>query len=188
MDGKRIFTHWKGDGAGVPRRAAMTRFLAIDFETATYGPESACAIGLAFVEDGKVTHTESRLIRPPSPEFRFTWVHGLTWADVAGAADFAAQWPDLRAWVERADFLAAHNARFDRRVLDVCCMAAGFATPLQPWVCTVELARALWNLRPAKLPDVCRHLAIPLDHHQAGSDARACAEIVIAAEQDGWTF
>jgi hypothetical protein len=31
-------------------------------------------------------------------------------------------------------------------------------------------------------------LAIPLNHHQAGSDARACAEIVIAAEQDGWSF
>jgi DNA polymerase-3 subunit epsilon len=57
-----------------------------------------------------------------------------------------------------------------------------------PWVCTVELARSLWRLKPAKLPDVCRHLSIPLIHHQAGSDARACAEIVIAAEQDGWTF
>lgn len=166
----------------------MTRFVAIDFETATYRPESACAVGLAFVEDGRLVRAESRLIRPASPEFRFTWVHGLTWADVAGAPDFGAQWPDLRPLLDRADFLAAHNARFDRQVLSACCMAAGFATPDLPWVCTVDLARAMWNLRPTRLPDVCRHLAIPLDHHRAESDARACAEIVLAAEQDGWTF
>lgn len=166
--------------------APSTSFLAVDFETACHAPESACAIGLAYVEGGRVVHAESRLIRPPSRQFRFTWVHGLTWADVAGAPDFAALWPDLRPWFEAADFVAAHNARFDRRVLEVCCMAAGFATPAVRWVCTVELARALWRLRPARLPDVCRHLAIPLVHHQAASDARACAEIVIAAQQDGW--
>lgn len=163
-------------------------FLAIDFETATHAPESACAIGLTYVESGRVAHEESHLIRPVSREFRFTWVHGITWADVADAPDFAALWPDLRPWFDRIDFVAAHNARFDRWVLDVCCMAHGFATPRVPWVCTVELARSLWRLKPAKLPDVCRHLSIPLIHHQAGSDARACAEIVIAAEQDGWTF
>jgi DNA polymerase-3 subunit epsilon len=166
----------------------MTRFLAIDFETANDAPESACAVGWAFVEEGRVAHTESRLIRPASSAFRFTWVHGITWADVAGAPDFAGLWPDLSRWVERADFLAAHNARFDRRVLDGCCMAHGLAAPATPWVCTVELARALWHLRPARLPDVCRYLAIPLVHHRAESDARACAEIVIAAEEDGWTF
>lgn len=166
----------------------MTSFLAIDFETANHAPESACAVGLAFVEDGRVTHVESRLIRPASSRFLFTWVHGLTWADVAEAPDFAMLWPDLRPWVERADFLAAHNARFDRRVLEACCRAAGLAAPDQPWVCTVDLARALWDLRPTKLPDVCRYLAIPLEHHQADSDARACANIVIAAEEDGWTL
>lgn len=167
---------------------AQASFLAVDFETATHAPESACAIGLAYVENGRVMHAESRLIRPASRQFRFTWVHGITWTDVADSPDFATLWPSLRPWFERADFVAAHNARFDRRVLDVCCMAYGLVTPRVPWVCTVELARSLWRLKPAKLPDVCRHLAIPLVHHQAGSDALACAEIVIAAEQDGWSF
>ncbi|MDX9863031.1 MAG: 3'-5' exonuclease [Rhodospirillales bacterium] len=178
----------KAVAAGSGSAGASESFLAVDFETATYAPESACAIGLAFVENGRVVQAESRLIRPASREFRFTWVHGITWADVEHSPDFAELWPALRPWFDRADFVAAHNARFDRRVLDVCCMAYGFVTPRVSWVCTVELARTLWRLKPAKLPDVCRHLAIPLNHHQAGSDARACAEIVIAAEQDGWSF
>jgi len=31
------------------------------------------------------------------------------------------------------------------------------------------------------LPDVCRHLGLPLQHHNALSDAEACANIVLAA-------
>ncbi|HEU5117484.1 MAG TPA: exonuclease domain-containing protein [Isosphaeraceae bacterium] len=57
--------------------------------------------------------------------------------------------------------------------------------PAHRFQCTVKLARHAWGLRPATLPDVCRHLGIPLQHHRAESDARACAEIVIAARKQG---
>ena len=33
---------------------------------------------------------------------------------------------------------------------------------------------------------LCRRLRIPLRHHDAGSDALACARIVLAAQADGW--
>lgn len=164
----------------------MTTFLAIDFETANYSADSACAVGLVRVAGGAVVDVAHRLIRPPSRQFAFTWLHGIAWRDVAGEPDFAALWPDLELWFEGVDFVAAHNAPFDHRVLDACCATYGLAPPRTPWVCTVVLARTLWKLRPTKLPDVCRYLAIPLDHHKADSDAWACAEIVIAAEQDGW--
>ena len=42
------------------------------------------------------------------------------------------------------------------------------------------------GIRPTKLPDVCRRLGIPLLHHDAASDATACARIVLAAEAEGW--
>jgi DNA polymerase-3 subunit epsilon len=35
------------------------------------------------------------------------------------------------------------------------------------------------------LPDVCRRLGIGLIHHDPGSDAEACARIVIAAASPG---
>jgi len=53
------------------------------------------------------------------------------------------------------------------------------------FVCTVRLARRVWNLHPARLPDVCRHLGIPLRHHDPLSDATACAKIVLAARAQG---
>jgi DNA polymerase-3 subunit epsilon len=164
----------------------MSEFLAIDFETATNRQDSACAIGLVRVSKGKIIHRECHLIRPPSRKFMFTFIHGLTWEDVAFEADFSGVWPRIAGHFKEVDFISAHNAGFDRGVLDACCRTYGIMTPNLPYVCTVQLARQLWSLRPTKLPDVCRYLGLPLDHHQAESDALACAQIVIAAEEDGW--
>ena len=45
----------------------------------------------------------------------------------------------------------------------------------------MRMARAAWDLYPTKLPDVCRRLGIALRHHDALSDAEACARIVLLA-------
>ncbi|MBL6946332.1 MAG: 3'-5' exonuclease [Rhodospirillales bacterium] len=166
----------------------MSNFVAIDFETASPQPDSACAIGLAKVANGKILETGHFLIRPPSRQFMFSWLHGIGWSDVENEPAFAGLWPEIADWLEGVEFLAAHNAGFDRRVMETCCVAGAIEPPAGPWLCTVQLARSMWDIRPTKLPDVCRYLAISLDHHQAESDARACAEIVIAAQEDGWSF
>lgn len=163
-------------------------FVAIDFETACNARDSACAVGVVRVSDGRIVGSAYHLIRPPSREFRFTWVHGITWADVESERDFGQIWPEIAPLFDGVDFISAHNAGFDRGVLSACCAAYGLSAPSIPFLCTVQLARDLWQLRPTKLPDVCRFLAISLDHHRADSDSRACAEIVIAAQQDGWRY
>jgi len=156
-------------------------FVALDFETADHGPDSACAVGVVRVEGSRVVRREVVLLRPPRPRILFSHVHGITWPMVASAPAFAEAWPRLLPALEGAAFLAAHNAPFDRRVLAACCTAAGLPVPPQPFVCTVQLARRRWGLRPANLPAVCRRLGIGLVHHDPGSDAEACARIVIAA-------
>lgn len=164
----------------------MTRFAAIDFETATYRGDSACAVGVVIVENGRIVERVYELIRPPLQQFSFTHIHGLTWDDVKSARDFAAVWNDIAQATASVEFLAAHNAPFDRGVLAACCATYDLPAPEQPFVCTVRLARAQWDIRPTRLPDVCRYLGIELRHHQADSDAEACARIVIAAQQEGW--
>ncbi len=161
----------------------MNRFIAIDFETADCEPDSACAVAMIVVENGDITKEHYRLIRPPRPEFVFTYLHGIAWQDVAGEPSFAELWPELRPIVESADFFVAHHAPFDRAVLRACCEAAGFKPPSVPFKCTVQIARKTWRLFPTKLPDVCRYLNIDLDHHNALSDARACALIYLAANR-----
>ena len=159
--------------------------MAIDFETADYEPDSACSVGLVRVEDGRIACRESRLIRPPRPRFAFTWLHGIDWEDVACQPPFGEVWPALAPVFEGADFFAAHNAPFDRAVLEACCRSAGLEVPPPPFRCTVKLARRVWGIRPTTLPDVCRALGFRLHHHDALSDAEACARIVIAALEAG---
>lgn len=166
----------------------MTRFAAIDFETANYRGDSACAVGVVIVEQGAIVARLNALIRPPSRWFAFTHIHGLSWDDVKEAPSFGEAWADMAPALAGIDFLAAHNARFDQGVLGACCAAYGLPEPAQPFVCTVQLARAQWEIRPTKLPDVCRYLGIKLRHHQADSDAEACARIVIAAQEEGWRY
>ena len=157
-------------------------FAAIDFETADYGRDSACAVGVVRVEKGRIVRKESRLIRPPRREFVFTYIHGITWDDVAAAAPFAEVYAEIRDILRGVDFLAAHNASFDRSVLQACCLSARLDPPPQPFECTVRHARRRWGIRPTTLPDVCRALEIPFTrHHDALADAEACAQIMMAA-------
>jgi DNA polymerase-3 subunit epsilon len=161
--------------------SASDAFVAIDFETADYGPDSACAVGIVRVEGLKVVYRESLRIRPPRPQVFFTHIHGITWDMVKDAPRFADAWPRLAPVLDGVTSLVAHNASFDRRVLSACCTAAGLHVPTLPFLCTVQLARRRWGLKPNDLPSVCRRLGIGLIHHDPGSDAEACARIVIAA-------
>ena len=164
----------------------MSTFVAIDFETANSRSDSACAVGLAAGCEGRIVLSRAYLIRPPTGRFTFTGLHGLDWDKVRDAPTFVELWPTLHGWLDRAKFLAAHNASFDRRVLHACCRRYRLRPPRTPFTCTVQLARAQWGIRPTRLPDVCRRLRIPLRHHDAGEDALACARIVLAAEAAGW--
>ena len=83
--------------------------------------------------------------------------------------------------------LVAHNAPFDMGVLAKCLDA--YSIHWRPWaryVCTVRFARsALPGMPNYKLNTLCQQLCIPLDHHNAGSDAHAAAELLIRCLREG---
>ena len=158
-------------------------FVAIDFETANHARDSACAIGLVKVVGGEIVDKAVHLIKPPTREFVFTYIRGLTWNDVATSADFGKLWPTSSRSSKARSFSAAHNASFDKGVLHGCCASYGMAVPSLPFRCTVQMARRAWNIRPTKLSDVRRKLGVALNHHEALSDAMACARIVLAANE-----
>jgi DNA polymerase-3 subunit epsilon len=158
-------------------------FIAIDFETADFGRDSACAVALVRVEGNEIVAKTHALIRPPRSRFQFTYIHGITWERVKHAPTFGEIWPEMAEFLAGADYFVAHNATFDKGVLETCCANAGLAMPRLPFRCTVKLARQVWRLPSNKLNLVCEHLNIPLQHHDALSDAEACARIVLEAEK-----
>lgn len=154
-------------------------FLAIDFETANRYPNSACSVGLVRVCDGEIAAQKTFLIKPPYEHFEFTHIHGISWNDVKRAPTFKEAWKKMAVFFDGIDFAVAHNAPFDKRVLTSCCSTYGITCPDVEFRCTVKLARSVLKIRPANLFNVCRQLFIPLHHHDAGSDAEACARIMI---------
>ncbi len=162
------------------------KIVAIDFETATCLPDSACALSLATIQSGTLVGIESFLIRPPNQAFEFTFLHGLSWDDVKSSPSFGELVLDFNRILKGADYIAAHNAGFDRKVLYTCYAAAGYTPPESPFICTVKIARRVWKMSRNSLDAVCDRLQIPLDHHNHESDAQACARIVLASLEENF--
>lgn len=147
-------------GSSERERDPVGAFVALDFETADSGRDSACSVALVRVEGERVVARATRLIRPPRRSFEFTHIHGITWSQVKTCPDFGAAWQGLTPLLDGVSFLAAHNARFDRSVLAACCGSHELPMPDAPFLCTVK-------------------------HHDAASDAEACAQIIITVRRQG---
>lgn len=161
-------------------------FVAIDFETADRNRDSACAVSAISVVNGEVASVYTTLIRPPEADtgggdFEFTYIHGITPSTVRNSPTFDEIAGHLMPMLQEAPFIAAHNASFDSSVIRALCDRYGRDVPPTPWLCTVRLARKTWQLPKCGLSEVSRFLGVSLNHHEAESDARACAAIVVAA-------
>ncbi len=164
------------------------KIAVIDFETANTSRASACALGVAVIEDGTVTVRAETLIKPPEAcgWFRddFIRIHGITPDAVRDAPTFDAVFDAFRPHLAGA-VLAAHNAPFDMGVLGALLGTYGISFACES-LCTLRLARAAWpRLRSHSLAAVAAHLGVALDHHRAGSDAYAAARILLALRDCG---
>ena len=131
------------------------------------------------VQDGRIVDQQSWLIRPPSKTFVFSELHGITYDMVRNQLTFAELWPLVRPYMENR-IIAAHNAAFDMSVLTGTLSYYGLAVPSFQVIDTLDVARRTWpHLSNHKLSTVARFLAVDLRHHDAASDARACAEILL---------
>ncbi len=160
--------------------------IAIDFETATEARASACSIGLAFIEDGRVVRIEERLIRPP--ENRYSpfniAIHGIGPDDTAHAPDFAEVIAEFAGEFEGAR-MVAHNAAFDFSVLRACLDLADLDYPEVSYLCSVKLAQRHWpDLGSHRLNVLAAHLGLRFVHHNAAEDARICAEACLAMARE----
>ena len=155
--------------------------IAIDFETANPKPGNACQIGLAWISGGRVTRVEERFIRPRDDWFAFTWVHGITADHVREAPEFPAVLAEFHDELDGA-LVLAHNAGFDADVMQGCARVYRVKQPRMRYLCTLDIARRVWpHLKSKALNAVAAHLGVNFTHHNAAEDARACAEVALAA-------
>ena len=159
----------------------VDRFIVFDVETPNFKNDRMSAIGVCVVEEGKIVWDYDTLINPETFFSRFNIaLTGITPEAAAQAPAFPEVWRELRP-VFDTGILIAHNAPFDMGVLAKCLGHYGiFWKHSAPYACTCRMARRCYpDLPNKKLDTLCGYLDISLDHHRAGSDARAAALILI---------
>lgn len=157
------------------------RYIAFDVETPNYRNDRMSAIGVTVIERGEIIDDFFTLVNPETHFDAFNIeLTGITPASVADRPTFPELWERLEP-VMSGGILIAHNAPFDMRVLADCLNAYGIVwQPSARYACTCRMGRACYPELPNhKLNTMCAYLDVSLDHHNAGSDSRACAELLL---------
>lgn len=160
------------------------RFCALDVETANNNRGSICQIGIACVRHDNSIETWVTYVDPETDVWLWSGLHGITADTVRGAPSFRELLPALRTALE--GILIYQHSGFDRSAIAAACENAGIAMPEWQWCDSVHVARAAWPELKGNgghgLSSLKSHLGLEFNHHDAGEDARAAAEVVLRAE------
>lgn len=167
------------------------KFLAFDTETTGLPkhpdakPETQPKViefGAALLDvDGNVLETLQLLINPREPlEAIITKITGLKDEDLVDEPTFPEVFPQIKAIIEKADAVLAHNLPFDFALInfELARHSLELEWPLYK-ICTVQENVPLWGRRP-KLLELYKHLTgEPLAQtHRALDDVLAMVEVI----------
>ena len=160
----------------------MTRFTAIDVETANPKFESICQIGVAVFDGERLVDQWEQLV---DPEDHFdginTAVHGIRQEDIAGAPTFAQIGEDLHA---RLAGVVVSHTHFDRTAINKAYEKYGLVPPACSWLDSARVARRAWTQFSRSgygLKNVCNEIGYEFRHHNALEDAKAAGAVIIEA-------
>lgn len=164
----------------------MYNYVAFDLETPNRANDRMSAIGITLIREGTITQEYYSLVDPQTHFDRFnTQLTGISSETVKGAPNFAQLWDKIEPLMN-SGILVAHNASFDLGVLRRCLNSYGIVWKKSAiYLCTVQAGRRLLPSMSHKLNVMCDYYGITLDHHNAASDSRACAEILLRYMQSG---
>lgn len=160
-------------------------FIAIDYETANSSYLSACALGVSVVIQGEVSETFATYVKPPKEFAEFdpfnVMIHGIKPADVKGAPTFDDIWERVESFTSKYELpIACHYSGFDIRVTQALLKYYEKQFSDIRFYDTYTIARKLWpQLINHKLDTLAETFGIELNHHEASSDAEACAKIAL---------
>ena len=158
----------------------LDKLTVFDVETPSCHHDRICEIGVVRIEAGEVVFRQSFLV---DPECDFSdmniRIHGIRPETVRGKPTFPQIWAHLKPYFCDG-IVVAHNATFDLTVLYKTLVAYGL--DLQPirYIDTCSMVFDFYPHAPnSRLNCVCEMLNIHLEHHDAGSDAEAAAEVLL---------
>jgi DNA polymerase-3 subunit epsilon len=154
-------------------------FAAIDFELATGVRNSVCSVGIVVVENGEIVDEYYTLVRPPKNQYHWgnSRVTKIYAKDTIDSPSFSDIYPEVKKRLKGRK-MVAHNEGFDRNVLQVVMEYYGLKYSElklpKKWEDTVTIFQEK-GTASAKLNNLSKEYGIEIEHHNALSDARACA-------------
>ncbi len=161
-------------------KAKMYTYTVFDVETPNRANDRMSAIGITVIGGGKIVDEFYSLVDPETHfDYFNTKLTGISADTVKGAPTFPELWEKIEPYLSDG-ILTAHNAVFDIGVLKKCLTWYGIEwKKFAKYLCTVKIGRSALPSMSHSLDVMCKHYGIALDHHQAASDSRACAEILL---------
>jgi DNA polymerase III epsilon subunit-like protein len=161
------------------------RFFALDVETANNDRGSICQVGVACVRPDDSIETWMTLVDPETEKWKFSYLHGIDNAMVQGAPRIGAVIDVLDRVLK--DHTVYQHSGFDRSAIRAACASLGRPEPSWDWKNSVSVANSAWPELKGNgghgLASLKAHLGLKFEHHDAGEDARAAAEVVLMAER-----
>ncbi|UWR00877.1 3'-5' exonuclease [Rhodobacteraceae bacterium S2214] len=168
------------------------RFVALDVETACRDSASICQIGIACVDGQGSIATWTTYVNPEQRFESFNIdLHGIGPDTVKDAPTFPEVWVDLHPFLY--PYHLVQHSNFDKSAIAAACRVYRLPPPDLSWSDSVKIARSAWPEFKGNgghgLGHLKTALGLSFQHHDAGEDARAAAEVVLKAEaQLGQTF
>lgn len=159
-----------------PTVQAANAIVGMDFEYLITGrQDTPCQVGLVLIVEDVIMLRYSSLIHvPESIEGTLSYGNGITREMVKNAPSFADVIKVMESICEGAT-IVAHNKSTEMSVIKKACELY----QIKSWLTTAAIEDTCKLMGGKGLQDCCEQYNIPLHHHDALSDAEACARLYI---------
>jgi len=170
----------------IPSREVSMEFVALDVETANADCSSICQIGIARFENACLAEEWSTLVNPEDNFDPFNVsIHGITEGMVESSPVFPKLANKVRSFLEGR--ITVCHTPFDRVAVSQACSKYDLETFACVWLDSSRVARRAWPQFARKgygLHNVCATIGYEFRHHDALEDAKAAAQVLLAAAQE----
>lgn len=160
-------------------------FVAVDVETANADMASICQIGIGVYRDSSLVHEWKSYV---DPEDFFDGmnvsIHGIDKDTVKGAPILGNVAKDIYGYLD--DRVSVCHTHFDRLSIHQAFEKYSLRAPRSTWLDSACVARRTWSecaQRGYGLLKVCKMLGYEFTPHDALEDAKAAAQVLIAASK-----
>ncbi|MCI6831019.1 MAG: 3'-5' exoribonuclease [Clostridiales bacterium] len=162
------------------------RICVFDVETPNSNSDRICSIGLLLLENGVETDSFYSVVNPETHFDLYNMgVNDITPDQAEISPTFPQIWEKIQPFFKNT-LLVAHNAPYDISVLKKTFSFYGLPELPVSYACTLNMSKQMYpEFCSHALNVLCDEFHIELDHHNAESDTRACAKILLKMLEDG---